>query len=98
GVHNFDALQIYNVLKSMDEKLDLLRYEGELRATAQIFWNSLSGEKRKKLHALIQSTHLVLKTFPNSNRYQSVIDEIQTEFSNWETTLDQTQTDASNIA
>lgn len=98
GVHNFDALQIYNAVKSMDEKMDLLRYEGNLRATAQLFWHYLPEERRNKLNALIQSTHLVLKTFPNSKRFESVIDEIKNEFSTWKTTLDFTEIDAEEMA
>lgn len=98
GVHNFDALQIYNAVKSMDDKLDLLRYEGTLRATAQLFWHHLSEERRNKLKALMHSTHSVLKTFPKSKRYQSVIDEITNEFGYWQTTLDFTEIDAKEIA
>ncbi|WP_312822587.1 DNA repair ATPase [Epilithonimonas sp.] len=98
GVHNFDALQIYNAIKSMDEKLDLLRYKGSLRATAQLFWHHLSEERRNKINALIHSTHSILKTFPNSNRYESVINEIIIEFSNWKTTLDCTEIDSREIA
>ncbi len=98
GVHNFDALQIYNAVKSMDEKLDLLRYKGNLRATAQLFWHHLLEERRSKLNALIHSTHSVLKTFPNSKRYESVINEIVTEVNHWETTLDLSTIDSKEIA
>lgn len=98
GVHNFDALQIYLAVKSMDEKLDLLRFDAHLRATAQLFWHYLPEERSNKLTALIHSTHSVLKTFPNSKRYESVIEEIKTEFSNWQTTLDFTGIDAGEVA
>ncbi len=98
GVHNFDALEIYNVVKLMDEKLDLLRYDAHLRAVAQIFWHALSDEKRAKLDALMHSTQLVLKSFPNSNRYESLLDQIAIEFSQWENTLDTPEIDSKKLA
>lgn len=88
GVHNSDALQIYKSLKQLDEKLDLLRYDSHLRAIAQLFWHSLPEDQRKRLHALIHSSHAVLKAFPRSKRYQSVIDQMVSQFNAWETPLD----------
>lgn len=88
GVHNIDALQIYQVLKNMDEKLDLLRFDPHLRAIAELFWHDLPEAQRTKLENLIQSTHILLKTFPSSTRYQSVIDEIVDRFEQWQTPLD----------
>ncbi|MET3731786.1 DNA repair ATPase [Moheibacter stercoris] len=98
GVHNFDALKIYEAIHSMDEKLDLLRYDAHLRAVAQIFWHSLSDEKRTKLQALMHSTNLVLKSFPKSNRYQNLLDQIADEFQSWETSLDTVGIDSKEIA
>lgn len=88
GVHSVDALLIYDTLKQLDTKLDLLRYHPQLRAISQLFWQSLSEDQRVKQLALIHSTHTILKTFPNSHRYQSVIDELMTLFTAWETHLD----------
>lgn len=98
GVHNFDAMLIYSALKSMDEKLDLLRYDSHLRATSQLFWHHIPEERRKKLQALMNSTSNVLRTFPNSTRFESVINELALEFSNWETTLDLTEIDSEIVA
>lgn len=88
GVHNHDALLIYNALQEMDSNLDLLRFPPTLRAIAQLFWNELPEEKKAKQKALIQTTHSVLKSFPGSKRYQSVLDEITAAFKNWEPVLD----------
>lgn len=98
GVHNFDALQIFNGLKLMDEKLDLLRFDSHLRAVSQLFWHHLSEDRRNKLQALMHSTNAVLKTFPNSKRFESVIEEITTEFSTWETTLDCREIEPGTVA
>src|SRR5690606_4779889 len=50
--------------------------------------HSLSEDKRERLQHLIQSGRSVLKAFPASARYQSIIDEIAAQFSSWETYLD----------
>ena len=75
----------------MHTKLDLLRYNGKLRAIAQLFWYHLSGEDQNKLKALMQSAHLVRTVFPSSLRYQSVIDQLINSFSNWNSTVDRTE-------
>jgi hypothetical protein len=98
GVHNFDALEIFNALKLMDEKLDLLRYDAHLRAVAQIFWHALADEKRNKLEALMHSTQLVLKSFPKSNRYETLLEQIAQDFNQWENTLDLVEIDTQKLA
>src|SRR5690606_16311729 len=77
GVHNADALLIYQSIKGMDDKLELLRYSPFMRATAHIFWFTLMPEVRQKLKALIQATQSVLQTFPNTKRVQSTLEEIE---------------------
>lgn len=88
GVHNHDALLIYNALKEMDERLDLLRFQPYLRAIAQLFWNELAEQQKAKQIALIQTTHAILKSFPNSRRHQTVLDELGLAFQNWHPALD----------
>src|SRR5690606_40528657 len=88
GIHNTDALQIFQAVKQLDEELELLRFESPLRAITQLFWHSLSEDKRERLQHLIQSGRSVLKAFPAAARYQSIIAEIAAQFSSWETYLD----------
>lgn len=98
GIHNYDALIIYNALKEMDEKLDLLRFPPNLRATAQLFWNELSEQQKVKLKALVISTGTILQSFPNSKRYQSIVDEISQTFQAWKSPLDLSSINSHNIA
>ncbi|MBE8713487.1 DNA repair ATPase [Sphingobacterium hungaricum] len=98
GVHNFDALKIYSALLELDMKLDLLRYDAATRATAQLFWHSLAEENRKKLLGLIHSTHAVLKTFPNSKRYESVIENIEEQYKKWDSLTAFTNINAHSIS
>lgn len=88
GVHNYDALLIYAAIKEMDSKLELLRFPPYLRAIAQLFWHELPQQQKEKQQAFIQTTHAVLKTFPHSTRYQSVVDEIVRAFEQWTPALD----------
>lgn len=98
GVHNFDALQIYQQLNSLRDKLDLLQYDPETRTIAQLFWHQIEEPKRMKLLALIQSTNKILKNFPSSNRYQNILTEIQQELGLWQTNLSFAEVDKHDIA
>jgi len=83
GVHNYDALAIYDELKQVHEKLDLLRYSSKLRATVQLFWHNLSVNDQKRLSSMIWTMSSVLKVFPSSLEYQSVIKEIEKALQKW---------------
>ena len=98
GVHNIDALDLYDALKSIDDRLGLLRFTPKLRAISQLFWHSLDKNNSDRIQALIRATAIVLQTFPNSNRYQSVLDEIHDLFTQWRTTLDLTDIEVKQIA
>jgi hypothetical protein len=98
GVHNYDALLIYQAIKTMDDKMELLRYAPKARAIAHLFWFTLPTEIRQKLEALIHSTAGVIKAFPNSKRFQSTVDEIGKEYRKWKTTLDVLEISPNQIA
>ena len=98
GVHNLDAQAIYNALAILDEKLDLLRFESSLRALTQLFWRHLDKEQQNRIKTMVQSTSGMLKAFPNSKRYQSVIEEIADHFEQWDTSLDRSQISKWDIA
>ncbi|MCS3555214.1 MULTISPECIES: DNA repair ATPase [unclassified Sphingobacterium] len=98
GVHNFDALQIYEQLHTLGEKLDVLKFDPETRTLAHFFWQQLDQSVRSKLIALIRSSNQILKNFPNSNRYESILKEMNDEVNRWETHLDLSQINKENIA
>lgn len=98
GVHNFDALQIYEQLHTLGEKLDVLKFDPETRTLAHFFWQQLDQSVRSKLIALIRSSNQILKNFPNSNRYESILKEMNDEVNRWETHLDLSQINKKNIA
>lgn len=98
GVHNFDALQIFNELVAIDTKLDVLKFDTSTRTTAQLFWNELEQNVQEKLKALLSSAQLILKSFPNSNRFENIIQEIKNHFENWNTAWDKTNTSSQKVA
>ena len=98
GVHNHDALMIFNALSHLDHHIDLLKYTSQLRAIAQLFWNELTPEVQDYLYKMIQAAHTVMQLFPQSTRYQSVLNQLKERFEKWNTTLDVTQISSQSIA
>ncbi|MFD2552784.1 DNA repair ATPase [Sphingobacterium tabacisoli] len=98
GVHNVDAQAIYNTLAALDEKLDLLRYSSNLRALTQLFWHHLDEGHQNRIITMVQSISGMLKAFPNSNRYQSVLEEIANHFEQWNTSLDRSNISKWDVA
>ncbi|MBO6213445.1 DNA repair ATPase [Algoriella sp.] len=98
GVHNFDALRIFQNLVQLNDKLGLLHFDVSTRVTAQLFWHSLSEEVQIKIKALLISAQSILKNFPNSTRFQNITTEIENQYINWETDWDKSSTTPQNVA
>jgi len=98
GVHNFDALRIFTELVNINSKLDVLQFDAPTRTTAQIFCHSLEKNLQDKLNAMINSAQLILKNFPNSTRFENILNEIKSLFENWETEWDKTITTSEKVA
>ena len=98
GVHNFDAFRIFTELVNINSKLDVLQFDAPTRTTAQVFWHSLEKNFQEKLNAMINSAQLILKNFPNSTRFENILNEIKALFENWETEWDKSQTSSEKIA
>ena len=98
GVHNFDALRIFTELVNINSKLDVLQFDAPTRTTAQVFWHSIENNLQEKLNAMIGSAQLILKNFPNSNRFENILNEIKSLFENWETEWDKSQTSSEKVS
>ncbi|MDR2039308.1 MAG: DNA repair ATPase [Bacteroidales bacterium] len=84
GVHDFDAMRIFEALDHASHQLGVLSYSPQLRVAAQLFWNNLEKEEKDKLIKLITSAGKVLKAFPDSGNYQYVINHISSLFAEWD--------------
>ncbi len=87
GVHNLDALAIYQSLREIHDKLDLLRFDSKTRAIAQLFWHELNPTVRDKYLGLIQASASVMRIFPESQRNQALLNELVKSFETWPSAL-----------
>lgn len=85
GVHDFDAICIFEKLKDIYEQLGLLSYRPQERVAAQLFWHSVDKDEKRLLNGLIVSANNVLKAFPASKNYEYVIKQIEEMFVKWNT-------------
>lgn len=83
GVHDHDALYIYEALNSLSHHLGILTFDPHLRAISQLFWHSSEEEEKMKLNKLITAASGVLKVFPDSENFRYIIERIQILFEQW---------------
>lgn len=87
GVHDSDAIAIYEQLVSVYEQLGVLSFRPQIRVASQLFWNSVEDDQKRLIRGLIVSANNVLKAFPASKNYQYVITQIQEMFTKWNTSF-----------
>jgi len=80
GVHNTDALAIFQGLKRLREELGILQYSPAVRVAAQLFWFGMDDSSRSKLLQLITAAHSIQESFPGSERAAFVTKEISSRF------------------
>jgi hypothetical protein len=82
GVHNTDAILIFEQLSSLREGLGILNYPPSVRVAAQLFWLQLDEATTNKLSQLISATHSIEKSFPGSRQSAYVLNEIVNKYKN----------------
>ncbi|MDR0742783.1 MAG: DNA repair ATPase [Tannerella sp.] len=85
GVHDYDALRIYESIVSLTEQLGVLSFRPQIRVAAQLFWYAIAEDEKRLLRGLIISANNVLKAFPASHNYQYVTNRIREMFVRWNT-------------
>lgn len=78
GVHNVDALAIFDALRKMHESLGLLRFEIGIRVAVQLFWKQITQVQQlsmltwiqaiQKLHVLFGTPYAQIKTFEHISK------------------------------
>src|SRR5690606_38607796 len=68
GVHNVDAVLIYEGLKKLQEELGILQFSPAVRVAGQLFWFALEEASRNKLQQLIPAAYAIQESFPQSRR------------------------------
>ncbi|HCO68256.1 MAG TPA: AAA family ATPase, partial [Dysgonomonas sp.] len=98
GVHDADALTIFEKLVTAYEELGVLTFRPQVRVASQLFWYSLNEDDKRLLRGLIVSANNVLKAFPASKNYQYVIRQIEEKFIQWNTLFAFSKMKAERIA
>lgn len=91
GVHDQDAINIYEHLLSVSDQLGVLAFRPGVRTSAQLFWYSVDKDQKSLLRGLIVSANNVLKAFPASKNYEYVIRHIKDMFVKWNTYFNSTK-------
>jgi len=91
GVHNMDAIAIFEALKKTSEQLGLLKYAPQVRSRALQFWFELDQSTQENFTQKIQNAHQVLNLFQqplnSSNAYQLLVEQIKETSIQLETNL-----------
>lgn len=98
GVHDYDALRIFECTEKVHKELGVLAFSPRIRVSSQIFWYSLPDIEKNKFAKLISSANIVLKAFPDSTNYQYVLSQIRERFKVWNTYFTTTDDFNNNIA
>lgn len=88
GVHDFDALSIYQNIISVTEQLGVLSFRPQIRVASQLFWYSIEKQEKDLIRGLIVSANNVLKAFPGSKNYHYVTNYIKELFNKWNVYFD----------
>ncbi|MCM5529695.1 DNA repair ATPase [Parasegetibacter sp. NRK P23] len=80
GVHNTDALLIFNGLKKLRDELGILEFAPAVRVAAQLFWFSLDENTQNRLLQLIAAAYAIEQSFPGGQRAAFVEKEIVEQY------------------
>ena len=98
GVHDFDAIRIFEALTWVHEQLGVLSFRPQIRFSAQLFWYEIEDKEKELLKGLISSANNVLRAFPASNHYQYVIQQIKELFIRWNIYFSPSESFAERVA
>ncbi|WP_290706799.1 AAA family ATPase, partial [Flavihumibacter sp. CACIAM 22H1] len=77
GVHNTDAVKIYEGLKKIQQELGILHFSPSVRVTAQLFWFQQEEATRTRLVQLITAAQAIQQSFPQSLEFSFLEKELE---------------------
>ena len=98
GVHDYDAIQIYEAMVALNEQLGVLSFRPAIRVASQLFWHSIEKDEKDLLRGLIVSANNVLKAFPSSQNYHYVTNYIKELFIKWNENFDTKRINPEKVA
>jgi hypothetical protein len=96
GVHNTDAVIIYEGLRKLRAELGILQFSPAVRVAAQLFWFGLDETSRNKLQQLITAAYSIQESFPQSKRANFIGEELTSRFLQWKSVYE--SVDANDVA
>ncbi|MEM8907745.1 MAG: DNA repair ATPase, partial [Bacteroidota bacterium] len=79
GVHDEDAVKILAALVQLSTQIDLLCFTPDVRACANLFWNSfLDAEQKKLFQNQLKSAGVILQVFPETHGFDFLINDLAT--------------------
>lgn len=98
GVHDIDAISIYEHIVDITEQLGVLSFRPQIRVASQLFWYSIEKEQKDLLRVLIVSANNVLRAFPKSKNYHYVTNYIKELFVKWNVHFDMSKIRPEQVA
>ena len=96
GVHNVDAVLIYEGLRKLQEELGILQFSPAVRVAGQLFWFALEEASRNKLQQLISAAYAIQESFPQSRRADFVGKELSSRIA--ESPIEHESVDVNDVA
>jgi MoxR-like ATPase len=80
GIHDEDAAKILEVLLYFSKHIDLLCFDADVRAMAQLYWKKhIDPSDKSRYHKQLKSAGIILQVFPNSQEYNFLLDNLKTD-------------------
>ncbi len=83
GIHDEDAKNILDQILFLYQKIDLLRFDPNIRAAAKMIWNyALDTDKKELFEKQFQSAKTILDVFPETQEFDYIINDLEEEIKN----------------
>lgn len=84
GIHDLDAAKFLEGLWYLQQHIDLLIYDADARALAQLYWQKFVTEETKiTFERQLKSAGLILKVFPQSREFAFLIENLEEALSDF---------------
>lgn len=94
GIHEYDAQMILNKLIELYQLSGILKYDSRSRALGKYFWSYCLDEEAKATFLnQINAATIILSVFPDSNEFDSIVEDLNTAIEQCEDQLYPNQVD-----
>lgn len=77
GIHDEDAAKLLEALLYLSKHIDLLCYDADVRAMAQLFWQRfIDPDSKSTYNKQLKAAGIILQVFPDSKEYDFLLDKL----------------------